>query len=512
MACCAIASCSLLWSEESLNPECIKGVRQTVTLNLAITHPDASIDTRAAQEYDDLSFTRNEAAVKSLTAFIVDLNQDGTENYEGAEIFSTEIDPVDFYNGIYIYRQTAEVETGTKRIYIGANLKQEHIDAFIKNEPLTLDGDGQAVNMVMTADPTHSGQGTDIAMFGQIKTQSDSKDITITENTAEYYLHGELERLTAKVLLTCVEDDAEEGFVSREEADGWVKISEIRYTLNVTNRSTFIDRRIDETYNINVDPNWPIGNYVEYNSGSIGLSEGYTGEFDTYERDEIFERLWDERFSTSPQPFDSRKVGPGNSENHYTEGLYCLENTSLNDMGFSGNMIDEAAKLTTTHVVLAVRFIPRYFVGGWNDNTDAGSYSRALNTIFITGEDQGSGAYSTGTYWTREVDGKITYYAWTGVKRIMEKENLKEENFTRYDGGWSYFTTFVDGDPSDTRLTYANMDAWGVQRDHYYILAIDRITRPGSPVPWDEFIKVNSTTTDWAYKGSQEITIRPTGK
>lgn len=101
MACCAMASCSLVWSDESLNPECIKGVRQTVTLNLTISHPDASFNTRASEDYE-LSFTRDEAAVKSLTAFIVDLNQDGTENYKGAKVFSTEIDPVDFYNGIYI--------------------------------------------------------------------------------------------------------------------------------------------------------------------------------------------------------------------------------------------------------------------------------------------------------------------------------------------------------------------------------------------------------------------------
>lgn len=515
-----MASCSLVWSEESLNPECIKGVPQTVTLNLAISHPDASFNTRASEDYE-LSFTRNEAAVKSLTAFIVDLNQDGTENYKGAKVFSTEIDPVDFYNGIYIYRQTAEVETGTKRIYVGANLKPEHIEAFINNEPLTLEGDGPAVNMVMTPDPTHSGQGTDIAMFGQIKTKNGSADITISENVDEYYLSGDLERLTAKVLLTCVADENdgstafEEGCVARETADGWVKITDIRYTLNVTNRSTYIDRRIDNTYNINIDPNWSIGSYVSDNGGSIGKTDGYTGEFDAYERDEIIERLWDNRFSTTPQLYDSGKIGEASSENHYTEGLYCLENTSFNNIGLSGSLVDDAAQLTTTHIVLAVRFIPRYFIGAYSDNyTDCESYGRALNTIFVTGEDRGSGDYSTGTYWTRVVDGELKYYAWTGVKKEMANNaELTIEDFTRYDGGWSYFTTFVDGDTSDsdTKLTYSERDAWGVQRDHYYILAIDHITHPGSPVPWDEFIRVNSVTTVWVNKGSQDIIIRPTG-
>lgn len=516
MVCHTVVSCNLIWSEESLDPECAKGTRQTIVLNLAISHPDASINTRATEDYE-LSFTRNEAAVKSLTAFIVDLNQDGTENYDKVEYFSTQIDPVDFYKGIYIYRQSVEVKTGSKHIYVGANLKEEHIQAFILNKPLSLEGEGPAVNMVMTPDPTHSGQGTDIAMFGQILTKDGAKDITISEDNDEYYLSGDLERLTAKVLLTCMPDENdgdtafEEGCVARQTADGWVKISEIRYTLNVTNRSTYIDKRINNTHNINIDPNWNIGNYVLDEGGSIGKADGHTGEFDAYESDEIIERLWDDRFSTFPQPYDSKKVGANSSE-HYTEGLYCLENTSFNNIGLSGSLIDDAARLTTTHVVLAVRFIPRYFVGGWNDNTDCQTYSRALDTIFITGDDQGSGPYSNGTYWTRVVDGQLKYYAWTGVKREISKNaGLTIDDFTRYDGGWSYFTTFVDGDISDTgtKLTYAEKEAWGVQRDHYYILAIDKITRPGSPIPWDEFIRVNSITTNWVDRGSQDITIRP---
>ena len=102
MVCWCMSSCSMVWSDEEDIAQCPKGVRQTVTLNLTITHPDAGIITRAPSDSYELSFTRNEAAVKSMTAFVVDLNQDGSENYNKIEYYSTELDPVDFYNGIYV--------------------------------------------------------------------------------------------------------------------------------------------------------------------------------------------------------------------------------------------------------------------------------------------------------------------------------------------------------------------------------------------------------------------------
>ena len=154
-----MCSCSMIWSDEEGDTIKKCEVRQTVTLNLTITHPDASINTRATLGPYELSFTRNEAAVKRMTAFVVDLKEDGTEDYGKIECYSTDIDPIDFYNGIYVFRQTLEVETGAKHIYIGANLKKEHIDAFRNNKPIALSGEGPAVNMVMTPDPTHSGQG-----------------------------------------------------------------------------------------------------------------------------------------------------------------------------------------------------------------------------------------------------------------------------------------------------------------------------------------------------------------
>ena len=504
-----MCSCSMIWSDEEGDTIKKCEVRQTVTLNLTITHPDASINTRAALGPYELSFTRNEAAVKKMTAFVVDLKADGTEDYEKIEYHSTDIDPIDFYNGIYVFRQTLEVETGAKHIYIGANLRQEHIDAFLANEPITLSGEGPAVNMVMTPDPTHSGQGTDIAMFGQIKMRSGSEDIIISEGTTEYYLSGNLERLTAKVLLTCKE--GEPGLVATG-GKGWVETDKIRYTLNVTNKKTFINKRVDPQHDINIDPNWELGSWVGPDGTQpegFGPINDYSSQFESWSPEDLMARLFDERFSATPLRYDESRVGEGNnSENHYVEGLYCLENTSYDNMSLAGSSKDKAARVGTTHLVMAVRFIPKEFVGGWGIVKPA-SLEYALGTNLVSGE--GSGPHSNGTYFTRVVDGKLTYYAYTGMTKTINESNgsLTEADFTCYEGGYSYYTTFIDGNADNLKLTYNGCDSWGVQRDHYYILTVDKITRPGTPIPWDDYIRVNSQTTEWFSRGSQEVVIKP---
>lgn len=514
IVCWCMSSCSMVWSdEEDMMTQCPKGVRQTVTLNLTITHPDAGINTRAESDYE-LSFTKDEAAVKKLTVFIVDLNSDGSENYDKVEHYSTELDPIDFYNGIYVFQHTLEVETGSKHLYIGANLRQEHIDAFLNNKPIALDGEGPAVNMVMTPDPTHSGKGTDIAMFGQIKMRNGSSDIVISQGMTDYYLSGDLERLTAKVLLTC--DEGEPGLV-RTGGKGWVETDKIRYTLNATNKYSFIKRVKDVAYDVNIDPNWALSPWIVQENGIYIPSQTHSQQFEYWDGEDIMTRIFDDRYSTTPLKFDEKRVGVGNSlsENHYVEGLYCLENTAYNDMGLSGDALDNAARVATTHMIIVVRFIPRVFVGGWNDNTESGTLERALTELFIPNSGStinGSGTHSTGTYWTRTVNGQTIYYAWTGVQRKIKEEGLKESDFTCYEGGYSYFSTFIDGTTDGLKLTYNGHDSWGVQRDHYYILTVDQISRPGSPIPdWDDYIRINSQTVDWVYRGSQDVIIRPTG-
>lgn len=492
---CTLVSCSELLSSEGGSHE---GEEQTVTLNIAVTHPDAGIETKAPLDGYDLDFTANEAAVKNLVTFIVSLNPDGTENYDKVDFFEIGIDPADFNKGYYTFSRSLKLKSGSKHIYIGANMNADHINAFLNNGgSLNYTGDGQAIEMVMTPDPTHSGLGTDITMFGQMSDHdTGSRILNVSRQTRSYNVSGELERLTAKVLLTCAE--GEPGFVATG-GKGWVETSKIRYTLNVINRQTYIKKHWSEEYQISMDPNWNLGD---------------AGHFDSWGEDEILERLFDDRFSTSPLRYDESRLKTNSAsvpEGHYVEGLYCLENTTYNNKGLTGANVDKAALQATTHVVIAVRFIPKYVYTGGNVNNGTGPTAMTWETVFKDYLVAGNG-HEAGTYWTRtDANGNVSYYGRYAMETYMSKYQVSESEFTCYEGGWSYFTTFIDGKTSDKQLTYANMNAWGVQRDHYYILVIDHITKPGSTVPWNDFIRVNSQTVPWVHRGSQEVIIRPTG-
>lgn len=510
MVIACMSSCSMIWSDEEQIPQC--NIQQTVTLNLTIIHPDAGIPTRADLEYDDLEYTRNEAAVKNLSIFIVDLNTDGSENYSEVDYSSTEIDPAEFNEGIYSIRQTFKVKVGAKHIYVGANMKEEHIQAFVGNKPLSLVGDGPAVNMVMTPDPRFSGEGTDILMFGKLKNLNGSDRIEIYEGAEEFDVSGTMERLTAKVLLTC--DEGEPGLV-RTGGRGWVETDKIRYTLNATNMHTFINRHADNANSVNTDPNGLLSSYITTDAdGRFIPGEGHDLQFEYWNTEDIRSRLFNERYSAKPLKYDPSKVGEGNSEDHYTEGIYCLENTAYNDMGLSGATLDKAAMVATTHVVMVVRFIPKFVYTYQDVVNETGPTAMSWDTVlsdYLVATDDG---HEVGTYWTRtDADGNVHYYGQYSKNQYIAKYGAMESDFTCYEGGWSYFTTFIDGNtPGDSdQLTYDGLDSWGVQRNHYYILTVDHISNPGSPIPDGNFIKVNSQTTEWFTRGSQEVIIKPKG-
>lgn len=508
-----LVSCNTIWSDLPADSY-EKGIPQTVTLNLAISHPDAGIITKASNVYDDLDFTKNEAAISNLVGFIVDLNADGSENYDHVIHFEKKIAPIDFENGYYILEHKLEVPTGPKHVYVGANMKAEHIDAFINNKALAAEGDGQAVNMIMTPDLTHSGLGTDITMFALSYDKNNATSVDIIPEIKDYFLIAELERLSAKVLLTCKE--GEPGWVATG-ATGWVETSEIRYTLNVTNRSTYINRRTSE-YDMNIDPNWNISRYITldaYAEGGYSAAAGNSSQFESWSTGELIRRLFDDRYSSSPLPYDENRIKTGNviPENHYVEGLYCLENTSFDDIRLADDSKDAAAMHATTHVVVAVRFIPREIVGYDFEIKQPASKEDALNNFLVY---PSTSDYQDGTYWVRvDSNGEMVSHNGSPYYGMAAKEKLiaggaSEEEFICYNGGWSYFTTFVDGDmTSDNKLTYIGHEAWGVQRDNYYILSIQKIGAPGSPIPGDEFMNINSQTTDWVPRGSTEVVVRP---
>ena len=112
--------------------------------------------------------------------------------------------------------------------------------------------------------------------------------------------------------------------------------------------------------------------------------------------------------------------------------------------------------------------------------------------------------YLAGTFWR---DNEGHYYSLTGMKKKL-KENPETE-FSRYDGGWGYYYTYIDGDANaEGSIDYAGQTRWGIKRNHYYIIKVDKIIAPGSAFPGNETMRIHSELIDWVDKGGSETEVK----
>lgn len=110
-------------------------------------------------------------------------------------------------------------------------------------------------------------------------------------------------RTVAKVLLTCVpssEDgdtyveviDAKDNAGNTTDNTGWIKMADVNYMLNVLNRKTYLDYRIDpDDKNYLIDPNHAMSEMI-----SLREEEGGYGitNLDEYQRNYLFtiHKIW----------------------------------------------------------------------------------------------------------------------------------------------------------------------------------------------------------------------------
>ena len=92
------------------------------------------------------------------------------------------------------------------------------------------------------------------------------------------------------------------------------------------------------------------------------------------------------------------------------------------------------------------------------------------------------------------------------------RKKLQDEpdtEFNRYDGGWGYYYTYIDGEANDKgTIDYADETRWGIKRNHYYILKVNQFVAPGSAFPGNEVMRIHSELIDWKDKGSSEVEIK----
>ena len=207
--------------------------------------------------------------------------------------------------------------------------------------------------------------------------------------------------------------------------------------------------------------------------------------------------------------YDETKIGKVADEDHYTEGLYCTENMVYKDIDFEDNIetFQSANRYVTTRVMIGAKYTPKVI---WDEgeepitNETEEDAQKILQEVTDDENPLEPVTYLAGTFWR---DSEGNYYSLEGMKKKLEEAS--DTDFSRYDGGWGYYYTYIDGDANgEGTIDYANQTRWGIKRNHYYILKVDKIIAPGSPFPGNETMRIHSELVDWVDKGSSEVEIK----
>lgn len=525
-----------------------EGMRRNLVISLSIQQPGLQPLT-SRNPFDtgyELGFTEEECQIHTLTLIMMGV-------YNGEELFETwqTIKPSEPTNGIYDVQFTLSGITGTKHFYILANADpKQHIAAFWAKDRIFDAGEGQSghniVGSLMDVDHEDDGKGSNIVMAGIVTSNNGDRNIVIptgdgNEDTDEKITIDtpiNLVRTVAKILLTCVpKSDAETDYVKvidRKDAEtnlegdgentGWIKLAEVNYMLNVLNRKTYLDYREDtKDYGYLIDPNYEMSNWIEKrtndNETTYGIKDldAYQKEFLYYDTQAMVEMLntsiptyqgGEPCMVRTATLYEDKRIGETNATiNHYTEGLYCTENTVYNDMTFPNEAdFQSAIRYVTTRVMVGAKYTPKVIWDGGDKPKTAQTEEEAkeiLKEVIDHENPLEPVTYPKGTFW-RDSDGN--YYSLAGM--IKKLKDAPKTEFSRYDGGWGYYYTYIDENAQNGAISKDTQTRWGIKRNHYYILKVDKIIAPGSPFPGNETMRIHSELVDWVDKGSSEVEIK----
>lgn len=526
-----------------------EGMRRNLVISLTVQQPGVQSPTSRAP-FDtgyELGFTKKECQIHTLTLIMMGV-------YNGEELPETwqTIEPSEPTNGIYDVQFTLSGITGTKHFYILANAEQKHINAFWAKDRIFDAGEGLSghniVGSLMDVDHEDDGKGSNIVMAGIVTSNNGDRNIVIptgdgNEETVEKITIDtpiNLVRTVAKVLLTCMPSkesnnhvaviDAKDNDNNTTDNTGWIQLADVNYMLNVLNRKTYIDYRTDTDDDAYLkDPNYGMSEWLEEKvSGdetTYGIKDldAYQKEFLYYDTQAMVEML-NKSIPTTYQGgepcmvrtatlYEDKRIGETNATNpaHYTEGLYCTENTVYNDMKFANEAdFQSAIRYVTTRVMVGAKYTPKVIWDGGDKPKTAQTEKEAQKILQKVTDDENPlepVTYLAGTFWR---DSEGNYYSLAGMKeKLKEASDTDDTDFSRYDGGWGYYYTYIDGDANgEGTIDYANQTRWGIKRNHYYILKVDKIIAPGSPFPGNETMRIHSELVDWVDKGSSEVEIK----
>lgn len=530
-----------------------EGTRRNLVISLTVQQPGVQSPVSRNPfkpdeengEYE-LGFTQAECQINTLTLIMMGV-------YNGEELFETwqtiEVDKPEY--GSYDVTFILSGITGTKHFYILANADpKQHIAAFWAKDRIFDAGEGQSGHnivgnlMEINHNENGDGEGSNILMAGIVKSNSGDRDIVIptgdgNEETVEKITIDtpiNLVRTVAKVLLTCMpskESNNHVAVIDAKDKDndnnttdntGWIQLADVNYMLNVLNRKTYMDYRTDEDDDAYLkDPNYEMSEWLEKKvSGdetTYGIKDldAYQKEFLYYDTQAMVEMLntsiptyqrGEPCMVRTATLYDKNRIGKENatSHDHYTEGLYCTENTVYNDMTFDKDAdFQSAIRYVTTRVMVGAKYTPKVIWDGGKEPITTQTEDEAQG--ILDGKDVDNPlepvTYPAGTFWR---DSEGNYYSRAGMKEKL-KESPKTD-FSRYDGGWGYYYTYIDENAKNGAISKDTQTRWGIKRNHYYILKVDKIIAPGSPFPGNETMRIHSELVDWVDKGGSEVEIK----
>lgn len=378
-----------------------------------------------------------------------------------------------------------------------------------------------------------------------------------------------LKRVVAKALLTIApasSNEIAEGYDNNEayaviesgnDNKGWVRISDIYYFPNGTNKSLHWFEQED-----NADPNPDLTKYISSAGTDAELSlntENYQNDFVYYNQTEQY-KLYYAYYQA--QKFDQET----DKNNSYTAGMYFLENTFTIPDGYDSPL--EAYKLAlpmVTSISIALRYTPKeiYVEKGLYDQLESGTgmsaserqewadmktkytnkepwddtswsdvgavifkdeadaqfvltMSLKLNNAYISSTEYGN-QVTNGTYSGSKFPDN-TFFAFTPETNTDESflyhyytygARQKIENpiyYVPYVGGWAYYYTYLDGDGTNTTNKAVYSDSQ-VTRNTYYILKLNKITRLGGSKSDPNNIQVNTTVVPWKKGGRLDVDL-----
>lgn len=548
------------------------GIEVLAQVNVSLRLSGSGPQTMAG-DYE-LGKTDAETRIARLLAIIVNLDAQGNEIPDKravAEVLSPGSTTVTFH---------LRTTSGPKHIYLAANMDVSAAIAAIygkASDAATGTDYEAAISKFVklgSADQANGNRpGSEIAMSGQVAAGQHVPgriDIPAPATPGDVVsvsdLSVTLKRTVAKVLLTCnmVSDktggesggnyvlirDPQSTQLSppgsannaNNDYNGWMNIHDVWFALNNTSKRLYLVQHTGTVGGTTcvIDPNFGLSDYLRRDNGiytPIMEEDIYGKNFVSFESTQL--KLPSEPSGIPFDPstcrmqalaYDAGKANPSQPDNHYTEGLYCLENTVYNDLDdLSPDEAESIPRMGSTYVVIGARYVPKFIY----DDTEADSgtdikgtactdYASAMNMLAsVTGEDRDGNTttYPAGTFFYYYDGAAARFCTYKGMMKWIElsKESLTpilRENFNDYVAGWGYYTTYITGEQSTEPDGYGRRplcfkDKDGVMRNTYYLLQASLFYVPGSNLPSNDLIMVNSQRLEWVPRGETDVVVKP---